>query len=86
METSVASKRKLIDIKQPVFDALSLEASRRKLSLKRYIEELLEDASRSSNAISGGYSPAVARLIGSAVPKGKGRDLNDDRLRYLLSK
>lgn len=33
------------DIKQSVFDALSYEASKKRISLKRYIEEILEEAS-----------------------------------------
>ena len=42
---------------------------------------------RESKAASGRYGPAVALLIGSAMPKGKGSGVEeDDRLRYLLSK
>lgn len=35
--------RKLIDIKAPVFNSLSLKAKRKGVSLKRYIEDLLEE-------------------------------------------
>ena len=35
--------RKLIDIKAPVFRSLTLKARRKGVSLKRYIEDLLEE-------------------------------------------
>ena len=35
--------RKLIDIKAPVFNSLALKAKRKGVSLKRYIEDLLEE-------------------------------------------
>ena len=37
------TKRKLIDIKAPVFNCLALKAKRKGVSLKRYIEDLLEE-------------------------------------------
>ncbi len=83
METATL-KRKLIDIKPAVFDALSIEASRQGVSLKRFIEDLLEN---SCPPVKTSVSPKIQRLIGSAVPKGKNLEsIQDDRLQYLLSK
>lgn len=77
-------KRKLIDIKPAVFDALSIEASRQGVSLKRFIENLLE---QSCPPVKAPVSPKIQKLIGSAVPKdGKLERIQDDRLQYLLSK
>lgn len=81
---AVTTHRKLIDIKPSVFEALSQHAQSKGISLKRYIETLLEDAcvSRKSE-----YSPSISRLIGSALPKGKDLSaIDDDRFQYLLSK
>ncbi|MBQ9193020.1 MAG: hypothetical protein IJ156_04805 [Bacteroidales bacterium] len=83
METAIAH-RKLIDIKPAVFEELSLQASGQGVSLKRYIENLLEEACVSRRAV---YSPGISRLIGSAIPKGKDLSaIKDDRFQYLLSK
>lgn len=84
METVAAPHRKLIDIKPAVFDGLSKEAARQGVSLKRYIEDLLEQACpRPSLEV----SPKILRLIGSAKPsKGQVEEIDDDRLQYLLSK
>ena len=38
-----ATTRKLIDIKAPTLLALSFKAKRKGVSLKRYIEEILEE-------------------------------------------
>lgn len=83
METSVAH-RKLIDIKPAVFDSLSLEAARQGVSLKHFIENLLESACpRQEVSRESGIGP----LIGSALPKkGDIYSIEDDRLQYLLSK
>ena len=83
MET-VAAHRKLIDIKPSVFEELSLVAQSHGVSLKRYIENLLEEACVSRKSA---YSPGISRLIGSARPKGMDlSSIEDDRLQYLLSK
>ena len=85
METVVLSRRKLIDIKQPVFQALSLEARKKNVSLKKYIEDMLENAVYSG--MDSSISPAIRRLIGSANPTGYDVSrIDDERLQYLLSK
>lgn len=79
--------RKLIDIKAPVFYTLSAEASRRKISLKRLIEEMLEKEAASKNRKTPFLSPSVRRLVGSAKPETIDLEaIKDDRLQYLLSK
>ena len=84
MESAVTSHRKLIDIKPAVFDGLSKEAKRQGISLKRLIEQLLEEACPKPKVDA---SPSVQRIIGSAIPKGRRvEDIPDDRLQYLLSK
>lgn len=83
METIAAPHRKLIDLKPSVFDSLSLEAKRRGVSLKRYIESLLEAACPRRKV----QKTGISRLIGSALPKDMDlASINDDRLQYLLSK
>lgn len=89
METATANKRKLIDIKTPVFDILSNEARRHDISLKRLIEKMLEDAAseitRQSAPIP--VNSSIRRLIGSAKPKEISlADIKDDRIQYLLSR
>ena len=86
MNTSIA-KRKLIDIQSPTFDTLSSEAIRRRISLKKYIESLLDKEALSLRYQRFDINPQVLRLIGSALPKDrKVTDIDDDRLRYILSK
>lgn len=84
MNTATTMHRKLIDIRRDVFISLSLEAEKKGISLKKYIENLLEEACpRREEKISTG----IGRLIGSARPdKGKLSEIKDDRLQYLLSK
>lgn len=84
MEQVATVHRKLIDIKPSVFDSLSLEAAREGVSLKRYIEDILEKACPKSHVC---YGEGISRLIGSALPKqGNLSSIDDDRLQYLLSK
>lgn len=87
MET-VAVHRKLIDIDQSAFATLSVEAKGRKMSLKKYIEVLLEEESariRKNKSIKA--SPRILALVGSAKPIGRDiSSIEDDRLQYLLSK
>ena len=87
METTATVKRKLIDLRIPVFESLSQAAVRERVSLKRYIENLLEEEARRNTTDQATYSSSVAKLIGSALPKkGKVSDIRDDRLQYILSK
>ena len=80
--------RKLIDIKAPVFNSLTLKARRKGVSLKRYIEDLLEeDASTEHRAAPAGVTDGkVLSLIGLAKPSIRPSDLEDDRLQYILNK
>ena len=85
----LATKRKLIDIKQPVFQILSLEAEKESISLKRLIENKLEEAAMQYNLRNAGnleVSPNIRRLIGSAKPAKDLAEIEDDRLQYILSK
>jgi macrodomain Ter protein organizer (MatP/YcbG family) len=90
METLVDNKRKLIDIRMPVFVTLSEEAQRQQLSLKRLIELMLENAAAEierEHPRSFTVNEKIRRLIGSAKPQGTDlSDIQDDRLQYLLSK
>jgi hypothetical protein len=83
-----AVTRKLIDIKAPVFRVLSNKALREGVSLKRYIENLLEsDASAETpDAPEGVTDPRVLSLIGMAKPTVPVESIEDDKLRYILSK
>ena len=82
----VANKRKLIDLRPEVFRGLSLKARKRGVTLKRYIENVLEeDAADTEAAIpSGVTSPKIISLIGLA--KGADMDWEEERLNYLLQK
>lgn len=88
METATAiSHRKLIDIKSDSFEVLSNDASRQNVSLKKYIEDMLDTRAREVEAKNLNVSPSILRLIGSALPaNGRIEDIDDDRLQYLLSK
>ena len=85
METAT---RKLIDIKPAVFQSLSVKAKRKGVSLKRYIEDLLEsDSLQDRPAVPEGVTdPGIISLIGVAKPVVNSEDVNDDRLQYILSK
>ena len=65
-----ATTRKLIDIKNPTFRVLSIKAKKKGVSLKRYIEDLLEeDASpKDRPAPEGVTAQRVLSLIGIAKP------------------
>ena len=80
--------RKLIDIKAPVFNCLTLTAKRKGVSLKRYIEDLLEeDAYEEHRAAPAGVTDGkILSLIGLAKPTIRPSDLEDDRLQYILNK
>lgn len=81
-------KRKLIDIRPSVFEKLSIKAGRKGVSLKRYIEDMLERDSEDVDALApaGVSSGRVISLIGAA--RGSAVDINweEERLKYLLSK
>lgn len=85
-----AVKRKLIDIKPGVFESLQYKAQRKSISLKRYIEELIEKdaAEEGLPVIAGVTDPRILRLIGIAKPKNGEtiENLEDERLQYILSK
>ena len=80
--------RKLIDIKAPVFNSLSLKAKRKGVSLKRYIEDLLEEDAYKEHrdAPVGVTDGKILSLIGLAKPAIRPSDLEDDRLQYILNK
>ena len=87
--TDSYNHRKLIDLSGQVFGILSMDAGRQHISLKRYIENLLEEraAELSSKVAALDISPSIMRLVGSALPKdGRLDEIADDRLEYLLSK
>ena len=83
-----AATRKLIDIKTPVFMSLSNKAKRKGVSLKRYIEDLLEeDAMTETLPVPQGVTDAkILSLIGIAKPIVHPGDVDDERLKYILSK
>ena len=84
----VETTRKLIDIKAPVFNSLSLKAKREGVSLKRYIEDLLEEDAYKEHrdAPAGVTDGKILSLIGLAKPVIRPSDLEDDRLQYILNK
>lgn len=84
----VATKRKLIDIHPAVFDSLTILARGKNMSLKKYIESLLEDeASRRTPHIpSAVKDPRVISLVGMAKHAVNAMDPNDERAQYILSK
>lgn len=86
MQTS--STRKLIDIKAPTFRSLSHKAARKGVSLKRYIENLLEESVKDDElpATDGVTDPKILSLIGIAKPAVPLGDMDDDKLQYILSK
>ncbi len=88
MDTTVV-KRKLIDLSAPVFTALTREAQKQGVSLKKYIENLLEsEAERRRPAVPAGVTdPRIISLVG--IAKGitlSPEDESDERLNYILSK
>lgn len=83
------SKRKLIDLSGPVFAVLTWQARKEGISLKKYIERLLEeDAARHRSGIPSQVTdPRILGLVG--IGKGVLSSLetaSDDRLQYILSK
>ena len=83
-----SATRKLIDIKPSVINALKIKARRKGVSLKRYIEDLLEeDSNKDILHVPEGVSNAkVIALIGVAKPSVDVDMIDDERLQYILSK
>ena len=81
-------KRKLIDIRPSVFEKLSIKAGRKGVSLKRYIENILEQDSEDIETLApaGVSSGRVLSLIGAAKGTAADVDWEEERLKYLLSK
>jgi len=86
---SAVSKRKLIDLSESVFASLSMQARQEGVSLKKYIEKLLEaEVERRRPALPADVTdPRILSLVGiakyglsSAVAE------DDERLQYILSK
>ncbi len=80
--------RKLIDIKNPTFRVLSIKAQKKGVSLKRYIEDLLEEdaAPKERQTPEGVTAERILSLIGIAKPSILPEDVDDERLNYILSK
>ncbi|MBR4002092.1 MAG: hypothetical protein IKI89_06985 [Bacteroidales bacterium] len=80
--------RKLIDIKMSVFETLSRKARLKGVSLKRYIEDLLEeDSLNGDNPVPEGVTDEkIISLIGIAKPSVPLDWIEDERLQYILSK
>ncbi|MBR6456990.1 MAG: hypothetical protein IKS71_00185 [Bacteroidales bacterium] len=83
---AIAIRRKLIDLKPDVFRALSVKAKKRGITLKKYIENVLETEAVDSDikVPEGVTSPKVISLIG--IAKGAEVDWEEERLNYLMSK
>ena len=87
METFLA-KRKLIDISVPMFETLARQAKREGVSLKRYIENLLEkDAAQHRSEMPARITdPRIVGLVGIAKRAVAEAGPDDERLQYILSK
>ena len=86
---STVSKRKLIDLSEPVFTALSMQARKEGISLKKYIEKLLEtEAERRRPTIPADVTdPQILSLVGIAKNGlSSAASEEDERLQYILSK
>ena len=90
METAWEHKRKLIDIRMPVFETLSMEAQRTHVSLKKLIETMLETTAEEIRQRDHSVTPQsemLRRLVGSAKSERfSPEELEDERLKYLLAK
>lgn len=82
------AKRKLIDIKGTVFETLSLQAHREGMSLKKYIETLLEKDAERHRAERPAHitDQRILGLVGIAKRAAAEADPDDERLQYILSK
>lgn len=88
MMDAVITRRKLIDLRGPVFETLSREARNRGVSLKKYIETVLEEdaAQHRPAAPAGVHDAGILGLVGVAKRIVASSDPDDDRLQYILSK
>lgn len=90
MGAILEQKRKLIDIRMPVFETLSMEAQRKNVSLKKFIESLLETKAEEIQQTPFSVTPPsemLRKLIGSAGAEPLSpEELEDERLKYLLAK
>lgn len=86
--TVLPAKRKLIDITGPVFETLSRQAHREGVSLKKYIETLLEkDAEQHRAEMPARITdPRILGLVGVARRAVAEAGPDDERLQYILSK
>ena len=85
---TVISRRKLIDLKGSVFESLTLQARQQGVSLKRYIETVLEENAQQyrSDLSEHASDPRILSLVGIAKRSMKDVDPSDDRAQYILSK
>ena len=81
-----SATRKLIDIRQSVFQVLTIKARKKGLSLKRYIEEVLEEDAKDLRIPEEVSDRKILSLIGIARQPDQAELLSDERLQYLLSK
>ena len=88
MQAVTQKKRKLIDIDPSVFEALTIQARGKGVSLKQYIETLLkEESQKRAPAIPESVtSPRVIGLVGIAKRVLDSIDPNDEKAMYILSK
>ena len=88
MQAVTQKRRKLIDLDPSVFEALTVQARGKGVSLKQYIEMLLkEESQKRAPAIPKSVtSPRVIGLVGIAKRVLDSIDPNDDRAMYILSK
>ena len=83
---NVGVTRKLIDIKNPILDMLKSRAKKKGVSLKRYMEDVLEEDAMRHDVDLSGIDPRVRSLIG-IVRQPSGEELaSDEKARYILSK
>ena len=85
---TAAVTRKLIDIKAPVMKRLSMKAAGKGMSLKRYIESLLEAealAFSGEKSVEGVTSERILGLIG-ALKLPDSIMIDDEKAKYILSK
>lgn len=82
------TRRKLIDLRTPVFDALSVQAKKRGVSLKKYIETVLEEdaAQHRAPAPASVTDARILGLVGIARSLALSADPEDERAQYILSK
>lgn len=87
---TVALKRKLIDLKPGVVGILAEKAALAGVSLKRYLETILEEEALKSERdrkLENVRSQRIRNLVGIIrMEPSKIEAIEDDRLKYILSK